>query len=252
MQLKSILLATAALASLSAHASPPVNLVSNGDFESNGGLGQLGGGISFATGWTSGTPSDAAVAFNFIVDATADSVGFPSVNTATVHTNIFMWGPGKGVSNGFTGSSNGGKFLGSDADYANAPVSQVINGLTVGKQYAIGFEWAQGQFTDATGPTTTGWNVSFGSENQSTGAAALPSQGFSGWKNYAGTFTASAASQTLSFLAIGGPAGLPPFALLDGVTLTEVPAVPEPGTLALMLAGFGLVGVMAKRRQRAA
>ena len=154
------------------------------------------------------------MAFNFIVDATADSVGFQSVNTPSAHTNIFMWGPGK--------------------------------------QYAISFEWAQGQFTDQYGPTTTGRDVSFGSETLSTGAAALPGQGFSGWKNFAGTFTASTASQTLPFLAIGGPYGLPLFVLLDGVKPTEVPAVPEPGTPALMLAGFGLVGVMVKRRQRAA
>jgi hypothetical protein len=192
------------------------------------------------------------VAFNFIVDASADSFGFPSVNSPGAGTNIFLWGPGHGVNNGFTGSGNGGYFLGGDAGYATGAVSQTISGLTAGKQYAISFEWAQSQFTDQNGATTTGWDVSFGSETLSTGAAPLPGQGFSGWKNFAGTFTASTASQTLSFLAIGGPYGLPPFVLLDGVKLIEVTTVPEPGTLALMGAGFGLVGVMVKRRQRAA
>ncbi len=38
--------------------------------------------------------------------------------------------------------------------------------------------------------------------------------------------------------ALGTPNGLPPFSLLDGVTAT---AVPEAGTWAMFIAGFGLV-----------
>jgi hypothetical protein len=61
-------------------------------------------------------------------------------------------------------------------------------------------------------------------------------------------FTANATSEALSFLAVGSPAAnLPPFALLDGVSLT---AVPEPSTWAMMLAGFGGLGFAAFRRRR--
>ena len=68
---------------------------------------------------------------------------------------------------------------------------------------------------------------------------------FTGWH---GTqtlyFTADChGSEVLSFLAIGTPNGVPPFALLDGVTLTT--AVPEPSTLSLMV--VGLLGLGAVR-----
>jgi hypothetical protein len=49
----------------------------------------------------------------------------------------------------------------------------------------------------------------------------------------------------LTFLAVGTPGGAPPISFLDGVSLT---AVPEPASWALMLAGFGLVGLAARRR----
>ena len=65
-----------------------------------------------------------------------------------------------------------------------------------------------------------------------------PSQGSVGWNLQTMVFKATSATQTLSFLAEGGPAGLPPFALLDGVNLTMAP---EP--VAFAMVGFGLVGI---------
>jgi len=248
----------AALTSFGAQAAP--NLVTNGDFEANGGVGQISGGVSYATGWSTSTPTDAAHPFNFILNTTADdgtsgfNGGFPSVNTPSLYTNIFVWGPDNGVNNGFTGSQNGGDFFGSDGAYATAPIFQTINGLTAGKTYTLSFEWAASQFTDRTGETTQGWNVSFGDQTFSTSAFTLGSQGFSGWMNVSTTFTASAASQTLSFMAFGTPAGLPPFSLLDGVSLTEnvvVTPVPEPASVALMVCGLGALGLAKRRRQQA-
>ena len=63
-------------------------------------------------------------------------------------------------------------------------------------------------------------------------------------------FTANSTSELLSFLAVGTPSGnVPPFALLDGVSLT---AVPEPSTWAMMFVGFAGLGYAAFRRRRPA
>ncbi len=234
----------------SAYAS--TNLVTNGGFEINGGNGQLGGGVSYATGWTSGTPTDAAIAFNFILDSNAAKIGFPSVNSPAAGTNIFVWGPdghAGGSANGFTGSPDGGYFLGGDGAYATAAISQTISGLTAGTDYTLSFDWAQSQFNDAVGGTTSGWNVTFGSETGTTGTPSLASQGFSGWTNFTQIFTATSDSQVLSFLAVGTPSGLPPFALLDGVRL-EVPFAPVPVPAALPLMASGLIGLFGLRRRK--
>jgi len=230
------------------------NLVTNGDFETNGGLGQIdvSPAISYATGWSSGTPTDATYAFNFIIDANADNAGFPSVNTPTLLTNIYVWGPetpaGKGgpQNNGFTGSQNGGYFLGMDGGYATAAMSQMINGLTVGTSYTLSFEYAFGQFTDQFLATDQSITVGFGGDTDTTGTYNVPDRGFSGWHNYSKAFTATSSSQLLSFLAVG-PYGLPPFAMLDGVRLEETTGppppnpIPEPATLTLAALGACVV-----------
>jgi hypothetical protein len=59
-------------------------------------------------------------------------------------------------------------------------------------------------------------------------------------------FTPTSTTQTLKFLSIGTPDGLPPIAALDGVSLT----VPEPATWAMMLVGFGGIGAMIRRRRQ--
>lgn len=180
------------------------NLVQNGSFETNGGVGQLTTKTT-ASPWTVGATTDGApVPFVFIVDGNADSTGFPSSFSPP---NILIWGPntpvgtsdpahsypGPGshpvgpVANGFNGTPDGTYFLGVDGAYANAPVSQTISGLTVGDQYTLSFIYAGAQFTDALGSSTEGWQVTFGSETVSTPILNNASQGFTGWQTFSTT-----------------------------------------------------------------
>ena len=65
-------------------------------------------------------------------------------------------------------------------------------------------------------------------------------------------FTASSTSELLEFMSIGTPNGQPPMALLDSVVLTPNlgkgggpggPGIPEPATWAMMIMGFGSLGL---------
>jgi hypothetical protein len=67
---------------------------------------------------------------------------------------------------------------------------------------------------------------------------------FVDWTSESLTFTAQGPIETLSFLAVGTPNGLPPFVLLDGVSVADAP---EPTTYTLI--GMGLLGLVAVRRR---
>lgn len=263
MSIKKTSLAIAILAAFSTTSAYAVNLVTNGDFETNAGQGQLtnaSGGITTADGWTTAASATdgTAVPFNFILNDTADDGtsgfggGFTSVNSAGVGSNIFVYGPGNGHANGFTGSPTGGYFLGGDGGYATGAISQVINGLTPGQSYTLAFDWAGAQFTDVSGDYYVGWQVNFGSETAQAGNTNVASQGFAAWSNFTHTFTPTSDTQTLSFLALG-PTGLPPFSLLDGVSLTpDVPIDPTPIPAALPFMVSGLMGIFGLSRRRKA
>ncbi len=107
----------------------------------------------------------------------------------------------------------------------------MISGLTVGAQYQVGFYWAGAQQYTYGGDTTEQWLVSLGSQQLSTNVVGDGNHGFTGWTHTYLTFTATSSSEVLAFLAAGTPNGLPPFSLLDGVTMT---AVPEPASMSLL------------------
>ena len=73
-----------------------------------------------------------------------------------------------------------------------------------------------------TGPTTETWKVSLGNETHMTPVLQNANHGFTGWQKQTLSFVVTSATEVLSFLAIGTPAGVPPFTLLDGVTISEV------------------------------
>lgn len=221
-------------------AAAAPNLVTNGSFEtSNVGTDhQIIG--SDLTGWTTST---SIYKYNYLLSAGAASI------TPYSYDGNGQPGPDdRRLAGSFAGvSPNGGNFVGLDGDRSyGAPIEQTISGLRVGHSYKLTFDWAATQLRNRTGDTTNQLVASLGGDSQSTPVVSVASQGFQGWYKQSFTYTATASSEVLQFLANGSPAGLPPYALLDGVSLN---AVPEPATWALLLTGFGVVGVAARRRR---
>jgi len=213
-------------------------LVTNGGFETNGGGGQFCYNTS-ATGWSTPPPGSSYV-FLF-PSATAAQAGVDGQ-----YGNLALWGPLNGSNNGLTNSPQGGAFVGMDGAFQVGAISQTITGLTAGQSYALSFDWAAAQQYGFTGPTTEQWVVGFGSQTQSTPVNDLASTGFSGWMHSTLDFTADGSSDVLSFTANGSP-GVPPFALLDSVSMQ---AVPEKSSAAAMVLGVGGFGLFARRRAR--
>ncbi len=191
------------------------------------------------TGWTT-------AGYNYVfTPGTADTSG--AANEYNQH--LKLWGTGDGSSNGLTASSPaGGNFLGADGPYFPGPIQQTITGLDVGSVAIIGFYWAGAQQYGYDGATTEAWQVSLGNETHMTPVLQNANHGFTGWQKQTLSFVVTSATEVLSFLAIGTPAGVPPFSLLDGVTISEVP---EPGSLVLLGAGLGVAGLASCRRRTA-
>ncbi|NUU01779.1 DUF642 domain-containing protein [Herbaspirillum robiniae] len=222
----------------------PTNLVTNGGFESlTNGAGKFNTttgslkGTTVATGWTS-------TGYNFLyTPGTADTTGAGA-------SHLKLWGPNDGSNNGFTLSPTGGNFLASNGVYQAGPIQQIINGLVIGQSYLLSFDWAGIQQYNFNGATTEGWQVSLGAQTFTTAMISNVSHGFTGWRTQTFTFTATAATEVLSFLAKGTPpSGAPPMSLLDNVSLV---AVPEPGTLWVMAIGALALAAMTSRRRRQA
>ena len=169
------------------------------------------------------------------------------------HDNGSPGAPRNQVVNGFSGDTigTGGNFVAADGAYQVGPIVQQINGLTVGKVYKLSFDWGAAQQYGFDGSTTEGWTVNFtgahGNQTASTATVTNPNHGFTPWSTVSYFFTATDASEYLSFFATGGPSGgQPPFSLLDNVSLIETP---EPASWMTMIMGFGLVGATMRRRR---
>ncbi len=239
-----------------AFAAPiPVNLVTNGGFETT----TLTSSQQFTTqiaGWSNAaTKGYTGYGYNFLIQAgTGDTSGFSSLGG----NRDYFWGPAAGSAanysnNGLTASSpTGGNYIAADGDpNFRGAISQMISGLSVGTTYQLSFDWGATQFYGYSGDTTDAWQVTLGGDTKTTATITTPSHGFSAWRTATMSFTATSATELLSFLAIGSPSGEPPTLLLDNVSLTATStSVPEPASLALM--GAGLFGIAAFRRRRAA
>jgi hypothetical protein len=125
-------------------------------------------------------------------------------------------------------------------------LSQSVTGLTVGDNYAVTFYQAAGEQSGSTGALSEQWEVSLGGKNQFASIMNYGGSQFVGWEAETLVFNATSTSELLSFLSLGVPGGTPPFALLEGVSIADVP---EPS--ALMMLGMGALGLVLLRRARA-
>ena len=141
-------------------------------------------------------------------------------------------------------------FVAMDADPIITPasLSQTISGLVSGELYTLSFMQAAAQFQPYNGATTEWFQVTFGSQTQTTPVLDNPNNGFTNWVQQTMTFQATSTSQVLTFLAGGTPMGEPPTDLLADVSLTPTGA-PEPSTYALVLLAIVAAGVILKWRK---
>ena len=219
---------------------------------------------------------------------TGDGYNFV-LDTATSAVNT---GPQTGLVLDSDTQANGGSVLALDADYEQAPVTTTLSGLTAGEKVTLTFDFAgsqqksgsdgcsfcQGNYDallavtlGGAAPTAGGalLNAAVGatSGDTTTGATncanaggsspCILSQEWSGWESETLTFTVGSGStaDVLSFLA-SDPAGqnqVPSFSLVDNLSYTVTPAVPEPNSLLLLSTGLlGLGGFLRMRSKSGA
>lgn len=221
------------------------NLVQNGDFANssyavNHQFGSGGSVPSPAQGVTDWTGNNG---YNLYFIAGTDTTVSAIAQYVTGLEKLY--GPAGGNT-----SPTGGNFVGLDGEQTagiQGGTSQTISGLTSGTQYQLAFDWGAAQVQSRTGPTTSSLTVSLGAQSFTTPVVSNPSESFTGWFHQTFTFTATGASEVLSFLSVGTPKGLPPMAVLDGVSLNQVP---EPLSVALFGVGLlGLGGIVYRRRK---
>lgn len=203
--------AVVALFAAGTASAGPVNLITNGNFETvadgytfNSGFKVINNASSALTGWTVGASSVDLIrnAYNAIDGYSIDMLGTP--------------GPG---------------FL-----------SQSFS-VVAGQRYNLSFDMAR----NSSGPAGQGVAVSFGGVAGNFYSTAAASNTLS--SNTLSFTAASTGLATLSF-ASAAKAGTPfdnfSGAVIDNVSVMA--AVPEPETYAMLLAGLGLMGFLRRRK----
>jgi hypothetical protein len=237
----------AALISTSAFAGSQVNLIQDPNFNLTSGSASCeinwSGNACQISPWVNENSGNGQPGYNFVfLNGTSTSTGASGQDGT-----ISLWGQANGGGNGWNGNTpDGTNFVALDSDYQVGALQQMITGLKIGANYTLTFLWAGAQQYGYSGQTTDQIAASLGNQTFYTQVITVQSHGFSGWMQEQFTFTATAATEALSFLASGQPQ-VPPFALMADMDLFMAP---EPGTIALF--GAGLAGLMALawRRRR--
>ena len=223
-----------------------LNLVTNGNFDTttythNNQFGTPYGGQG-VTGWTGGGGYEIYFFAGTASTNSADSQYDSGYNTGS---EKFYTMPAS-ISGG------NGNFVALDGDSAvggGGVISQTINGLTIGSSYLLSFDWATGQLQSRSGATTDNIKVTLGNQTFTTQTIADASQSSTPWLTQTFLYTATATSETLTFLAQGTPSGLPPMVALDGISLV---AAPEPTSIAMFGTALAVLGFFYRRQRRAA
>ena len=210
---RALVLCTALLAATAAHA----NLLSNGSFESGAFVNQGSDTMSLAAG--------SAV-----------------ISGWTVVTDTTAW---IGPTNPFGLSASDGSFFLDLTNYQpGAPFAGMTQTIatTPGAIYALSFDLGGSTFwgrPDSITASAAGTSATFTTPTTGTN---------NDWQHVSMQFMASSASTTV---LLQGAAGRNYIGLDNAsVDFVSAPAVPEPGTWALMLAGFAVLGGVVRRRTR--
>jgi len=239
------------------------DLITNGDFTSyvtgafgpsqlvnDAGTTTVAQGYTSLTGWNSTASSSGSIYnYTFFYTAPGDS---PGSYAPAYGTETRIWGPALGANNGLTMPPSGNYLAMDGTDNVKTPFYQNVTGLTPGQTYALNFNWAAAEFYAYSGNTTEQFQVSLGSNTQYTPVYANTPAGFSGWMNQTMYFTATSASETLSFLSLGTPDSLPPCALLADVSMNPVPEPSSMLTFGAGLLALAAVGMRQRARARSA
>lgn len=218
-----------------AASAQATNLVLNGSFETTT-LLQSGRLSNTAANWSTNS-------YTFLV--------FPGTAQGDISGNNSGVSLYPGITNTMPATSPaGGNFVAADSNFQTGTISQQINGLVIGANYSLSFYQAAAQQTGFNGATNDKFQVTLGAQTKLSDVMNNASHDFTPWAQQTLIFTATATSELLSFLAQSTSSGAPPFALLDGVSLTQTP---EPATVwmlggALLALSAGVRKARAKKR----